>query len=153
MLLFLVYTLQVAISALYLYDGGEVVNPEVGFRNSTFIPKFDSNSNLLKESIPCSPQKNGLQECIPVGCVPPACCPYLPACTALGGVPGPGGYLVQVGYLVPWGFVPGPVGVYLVPGGVPGPGGIPDPRGVPGPEGGTCPGTPPTVNRILDTRF
>ena len=22
------------------------------------------------------------QECIPVGCVPPACCPYLPACTA-----------------------------------------------------------------------
>ena len=39
------------------------------------------------------------QECIPVGCVPPACCPYLPACTArgctcaggcicLGGVPG-----------------------------------------------------------------
>ena len=38
------------------------------------------------------------QECIPVGCVPPACCPYLPACTAPGGVPArgctcPGGYL------------------------------------------------------------
>ena len=26
------------------------------------------------------------QVCIPVGCVPPACCPYLPACTAPGGV-------------------------------------------------------------------
>ena len=42
------------------------------------------------------------QECIPVGCVPPACCPYFPACTAPGAVPG--------------------LGVYLVPGGVPGPG-------------------------------
>ena len=31
------------------------------------------------------------QECIPVGCVPSACCPYLPACTAPGGVPGLGG--------------------------------------------------------------
>ena len=28
---------------------------------------------------------NYQQDCIPVGCVPPACCPYLPACTALGG--------------------------------------------------------------------
>ena len=28
----------------------------------------------------------------PVGCVPPACCAYLPACTALGGsASGPGG--------------------------------------------------------------
>ena len=25
------------------------------------------------------------QDCIPEGCVPPACCPYLPACTAGGG--------------------------------------------------------------------
>ena len=24
------------------------------------------------------------QVCIPLGCVPPACCPYLPACTAPG---------------------------------------------------------------------
>ena len=31
------------------------------------------------------------QACIPVGCVPPACCPYLPACTALGGYLLPGG--------------------------------------------------------------
>ena len=27
---------------------------------------------------------NVQQVCIPVGCVPPACCPYLPACTAQG---------------------------------------------------------------------
>ena len=26
------------------------------------------------------------QVCIPVGCIPPACCPYLPACTVLKGV-------------------------------------------------------------------
>ena len=26
------------------------------------------------------------QDCIPVGCVPPACCPYLPVCTVPGGV-------------------------------------------------------------------
>ena len=31
------------------------------------------------------------QECIPVGCVPPAHWPYLPACSARGGVPGLGG--------------------------------------------------------------
>ena len=31
------------------------------------------------------------QECIPVGCVPPACCTYLPACTAPGGMYLPGG--------------------------------------------------------------
>ena len=53
------------------------------------------------------------QECIPVGCVPPACCPYFPACTAWGV------YLVRGA---------GPRrGVYLVPGG----GGVPDPGGVP----------------------
>ena len=55
------------------------------------------------------------QECIPAGCVPAACCPYLPACTARGGVPGRGGA--------------GPrKGVYLVPEG----------RGVPDPGGCTC---------------
>ena len=42
------------------------------------------------------------QECIPVWCVPPACCPYLPACTARGGgvpavgVPARGGVPAQV---------------------------------------------------------
>ena len=35
------------------------------------------------------------QECIPVGCVPLASCPYLPACTApgVGGLPARGVYL------------------------------------------------------------
>ena len=60
-------------------------------------------------------------------------------CTWSGGVPSPGG--------VPGPReVPGPGvgtwsrGGYLVPGGLPGP-------------RGTCPGTPPPVDRILDTRF
>ena len=55
------------------------------------------------------------QDCIPVGCVPPARRPYLPACCGPGGVPVPGG-CTWSGYLVPGG-VPGPGGVYLVPGG------------------------------------
>ena len=70
------------------------------------------------------------QEYIPVGCVPPACCPYIPAYTATGGVPGPRGV-----YLV-WGWgVPGPggctwsQGVYLVWGGVPGLRDVHGPRG------------------------
>ena len=63
------------------------------------------------------------QECIPVGCVSPACCSYLPACTA------PGVYM--------------PRGVYL-PGGCTCPGGVPG-QGVylPGgylARGCTCPG-------------
>ena len=71
------------------------------------------------------------QEYISVGCVPPACCPYLPACTApKGGVPGPRGctwsrevYLVVRGGVpglkgVPGlGSVTGPGRVYLVQGG------------------------------------
>ena len=61
-------------------------------------------SNLLGhgEVIP-SKQKQKQQDCIPVWCVPPARWPYLPACSAPGGVPCPRG-------------VPGP-------GGVPGNGG------------------------------
>ena len=31
-------------------------------------------------------EKVGKQVCIPVRCVPPPCCPYLPVCTAPGGV-------------------------------------------------------------------
>ena len=50
------------------------------------------------------------QDCIPVGCVPPACCPYL-----LGGVSGPGGCLVP-GAVSGLG-VSGPGGC-LVPGGI-----------------------------------
>ena len=83
------------------------------------------------------------QECIPVECVRPACCPYLPACTAEGctwsggctwrctwswGVPGPREvYLVPGVYLVQ--------GVYLFQGGLPGPGGCTCSRGVPVPGG------------------
>ena len=37
------------------------------------------------------------QDCIPVGCVPPTCCSYLPECTG-GGVLGPGGCLVLEGF-------------------------------------------------------
>ena len=76
------------------------------------------------------------QECIPVGCVPPACCPYLPACTARG-----------VYLPAPEGGVPGLGGTCLVPGGVPAwfvggctwSGGVPawSQGGVPGPRG-TC---------------
>ena len=44
--------------------------------------------NLLK------PGKIMEQDCIPVGCVPPACYPYLPACTGPV-VAAPGGCLVQ----------------------------------------------------------
>ena len=57
-----------------------------------------------------------IQECIPVGCVPPTCCPYLPACTAPGGVPGSRGVSVP-------GEVPGVRG-----------GGLSAPRGA-GPRG------------------
>ena len=93
---------------------------------------------------------NFQQECIPVGCVPPACCPYLPACTAHGGgdVPVQGGVPAQGDVPAQEVYLPGvptqggylPRGVYL-PMGVYLPGGV-----------GTCPGTPPTVNRMTDRR-
>ena len=41
------------------------------------------------------------QECIPVGCVPPACCPYLPGVGVVVPASGPGGFLP----LVPGGYV------------------------------------------------
>ena len=83
----------------------------------------------------CPPHVNRItdrykQECIPVGCVPPACCPYLLACTALGGV-----------VYLPRG-VPGPGRECTCPGGVPGPGEYLL-RGMYLAPGGTCPGTPP----------
>ena len=37
------------------------------------------------------------KNCIPVGCIPPACLPYLPACTAQGGLPCRGGLPCQGG--------------------------------------------------------
>ena len=72
------------------------------------------------------------EECIPVGCVPPACFPYLPACTAPGGCTwSQGGTWSGRVYLVPGG-VPALGGVYLVPGGVSGSGGCTWSGGVPG---------------------
>ena len=59
---------------------------------------------------------HGSQDCIPVGCVPPARWPYLPACSAQGGVCCGGLYLV-LGDCLLWGGVPGPCGGYLLPGG------------------------------------
>ena len=41
-----------------------------------------------------------LQDCIPVGCIPPACWPYPPACTVQGECLAPGGS-APGGYLVP----------------------------------------------------
>ena len=65
---------------------------------------------------------------------------FTPVCHSVhrGGVPGPGGvYLVPGGGTWSWGGVPGPGGVYLVLGGctwswggVPGPGAVPGPGGV-----------------------
>ena len=71
------------------------------------------------------------QECIPVGCVPPACCPYLAACTALGGgaVYLPGGVGV-LGVSARGVYLPGRV--YLL-------GGVPD-WGCTFPGGCTCRG-------------
>ena len=62
------------------------------------------------------------QECIPVGCVPPACCPYLPARTAPGGCTCQGVY-PSGGYLPRGSDVPAQ-GVYL-PRGCTCPGGVP----------------------------
>ena len=86
------------------------------------------------------------QECIPVGCVPPTSCPYLPACTAPGGVPARGVYLVPGGCTCPGG-VPGPGGCTCL-GGIPGLGGVYLPAGVYLP-GGHLPRYPP-VKRMAD---
>ena len=87
---------------------------------------FLFSDSLTHELFSKKPANIIITRCIPVGCVPPACYPYLPACTALGGTC--------------WGCtclgdVPGPGRVYL-PGGVPGSGGCTC-------VGGTCPSTPP----------
>ena len=91
---------------------------------------------------------NSKQDCIPVGCVSPACWPYLPACTAQGG----DACLWSGGLPLLGGGVPGPrwrggllqEGECLVPRGVPasGPGGVCIPA---------CNGADPSpVNRITD---
>ena len=73
------------------------------------------------------------QECIPVGCVPPARLPYAGVCFP-GGGGGCGVYLPGRG-----GCLPGPGGVYL-----------PGPGGVPAWSGGGVPGQvlPPPVDRM-----
>ena len=90
------------------------------------------------------------QECIPVGCVPPARRPYLPGpgggvpsrgCTWSGGCTCSGGCTWSQGVYLVWRGVPGwgvylvQGGLYLVQGGVPGPGGCTWSGGVPGPGG------------------
>ena len=70
------------------------------------------------------------QDCIPVGCIPPACWMYLPACTVQGGVPGPRGVSA-------WGDA-WSVGVWDLLGGMVSQHALRQ--------------TPP-VNRILDTRY
>ena len=74
-------------------------------------------------------QNKNNQVCIPVGCLPSTCCPYLPACTARGGVCFRGGVrgVCSGGYLLN-------VGVWsrgcLLLEGVSAPGGISAPGGV-----------------------
>ena len=66
-------------------------------------------------------KNNNKQECIPVGCVPPACYPYLPVCTDLEGLPAGGIYLprgVPARVYLPWGW-----GICLGVGGCTCPGG------------------------------
>ena len=77
------------------------------------------------------------QECIPVGCVPPACCSYLPACTASRwGVYPPG---TCPGGVPAWGVVPAQGGVTAQGGGCTCPEGCTCPRGCTCPGGCTCP--------------
>ena len=64
---------------------------------------------LHKPFSPCNRKKK--QVCIPVGCVPPACCPYLPACTVQGNVCFPGVSASQGECLLPKGGVCFPRGV------------------------------------------
>ena len=78
------------------------------------ITHLAKNQNFLHILIYCdftvviSGSQNKINQiCITVGCVPSACCPYLKACTARGGLPpgggvglgvsAPGGYLLNVG--------------------------------------------------------
>ena len=75
----------------------------VYYRKACFVPNI--KAKLIWD--PCCSRNSKKMEghvCIPVVCVPLACCPYLSACTAQGGVSapagggavsGPGGCLVQ----------------------------------------------------------
>ena len=98
---------------------------------------------------PRAPPDPLVQDCIPVGCVSPACCPYLPACTAQGGD----------ACLWSGGPASAPGGGCLVLGG----GGVCSRRGSAWSRGGCLPlvlggvcipacngADPPSVNRITD---
>ena len=87
-------------------------------------------------------QKTYGQDCIPVGCIPPACLPYLPACTAQGGSPCQGVSACQGGVCLARGCLPCQ-GVSALPGGCLLAVGIP----------ACTEATPPPVERILDTRY
>ena len=71
-----------------------------GPSNMTLIP----TSVILQVSSILLSKAYHEQDYIPVGCVPPACCPYLPACTMGGGV---WGYLPLVWRVPPSGLEQG----------------------------------------------
>ena len=55
---------------------------------SSAIPVTSEHKTPHFQPIPTLPTTSKeQQDCIPVGCIPPTCCPYLPACTAPGEVP------------------------------------------------------------------
>ena len=97
-------------------------------------PKISKCKNASKQSIfmQCLQKFNQNKKCIPVGCIPPACSPYLPVCTAQGGSSLPGGLPCQRGSALPRGGVlpcrGGGLpchGGSVLPGGVSLPGGLP----------------------------
>ena len=102
--------------AAYLQTCPFVLYQSVTSITGLFVLLGASTLKICSCTLPTVFYTDNSQECIPVWCVPPACCPYLTACTGPGGV-----------YLVP-GCVPGPGGTWS--GGVPGLGGVPCPRGV-----------------------
>ena len=89
---------------------GQTPKADTSHRDDHWNGRYASYWNAFLFTWTCGMQMIGKhwynvpkQECIPVGCIPPACCLYLPACTALG-VPGPGGCTWSQGvYLVPGG--------------------------------------------------
>ena len=79
------------------------------FLNTTPKKFQNSSSRYIALCAMPLPTSNPQQVCISVGCVPPACCPYLPACNAqgvcllLGGVCFRGGVYFLVGVCFPGG--------------------------------------------------
>ena len=69
-------------------------------------PKISKCKNASKQSIFMQHLEkfNQNKKCIPVGCIPPACSPYFPACTAQGRSALPGGSPCQGGVLAKGGL-------------------------------------------------